>query len=415
MTMNKKLLTSILLAGALSLTFAASCAQNDGDLSSYTSQERYYDKLGTAARLVVSADFNDSENVQKLTELGNAVEDFLNDLENSLSTSVSTSSISRFNQAEAGAEVQIDYMAYTVLKDAIYMYEYTQGYYNPAVYYSVDLFGFTPRFANYTFEADISTRTPYDRVGEDEDGMYVTARSEPDEHYVEIFKELASHMDELEVYEKDGAYYARKPDYTVEGLYGDTYSMALDLGGIGKGYAADVVNDLMTQYGFEYGYFNFGSSSYYVKQSAGTADNTWAMSLTNPDNIFATYARFNVKSAGLSTSGDYEKAYTLNGTTYCHIIDPFTGRPKTIGIAACTLVGGTAARDDALTTALLVMGEEKAVEFINANLKDYQIAMIVRGTSGPCEHIVTNVANLEYNTAYALGNTIDGDGNIILN
>ena len=61
------------------------------------------------------------------------------------------------------------------------------------------------------------------------------------------------------------------------------------------------------------------------------------------------------------------------------------------------------------------MGEEKAVEFINANLKDYQIAMIVRGTSGPCEHIVTNVANLEYNTAYALGNTIDGDGNIILN
>ena len=38
-------------------------------------------------------------------------------------------------------------------------------------------------------------------------------------------------------------------------------------------------------------------------------------------------------------------------------------------IDACTLAGGTAAGDDALTTALLVMGESRAVKFINEHLK----------------------------------------------
>lgn len=203
----------------------------------------------------------------------------------------------------------------------------------------------------------------------------------------------------------------------MEGLYGDEYTMALDLGGIGKGYAADVVNGLMDEYGFKYGFFTLGSSSYYVKRSATTTEGTWEMNQTNPDNPFGAYARVYISDVALSTSGDYEKAYRSEQTnqTYCHIIDPFTGRPKTVGIAACTVIGGTAARDDALTTALLVMGEQKAVEFINANLKSYMVSMIVRGSDGSCEHIVTNIRGLEYNPAYTLANTIDGAGNIVLN
>lgn len=418
--MNKKRITSVALAGVLTLVMAAPLAQgcgesSDGDTSSYSTQGEYYNVFGTVGTLAVSADFNNSEVVANFNNLCDAVGDFLSELENTLSTAVSTSSISRFNSAAAGTEVQIDELTYNVLSEAIYMYEITDGYYNPAVYYSVDLFGFTPRFNTYTYTAELSTRMPYDRLTDD--GQKVSAYGEPDEQYVNIFCQLASHMNEVEVYERDGKYYAYKPDYTVTGPNGDTYTMALDLGGIGKGYAADIVNVMMEEYGFEYGYFTLGSSSYYVKQSATSDDGTWSMGLTDPDNSLfgGTYARVNISSVALSSSGDYEKSYRGEaGLTYCHIIDPFTGRPKTIGIAGCTVVGGTAARDDALTTALMVMGEQRAVQYINEHLKDYDIVMIVRGDDGPCERVITNVENLEYNPSYTLANTIDGEGNIVL-
>ena len=418
--MCKKLITSVALAGVLTLVMAVPLTQgcgesSDGDTSSYSTQGEYYNVFGTVGTLAVSADFNNSEVVANFNNLCDAVGDFLSELENTLSTAVSTSSVSRFNSAAAGTEVQIDEVVYTALKDAIGMYEFTDGYYNPAVYYSVDLFGFTPRFNTYTYTAELSTRMPYDRLTDD--GQKVSAYGEPDEQYVNIFCQLASHMNEVEVYERDGKYYAYKPDYTVTGPNGDTYTMALDLGGIGKGYAADIVNVMMEEYGFEYGYFTLGSSSYYVKQSATSDDGTWSMGLTDPDNSLfgGTYARVNISSVALSSSGDYEKSYRGEaGLTYCHIIDPFTGRPKTIGIAGCTVVGGTAARDDALTTALMVMGEQRAVQYINEHLKDYDIVMIVRGDDGPCERVITNVENLEYNPSYTLANTIDGEGKIVL-
>ena len=54
------------------------------------------------------------------------------------------------------------------------------------------------------------------------------------------------------------------------------------------------------------------------------------------------------------------------------------------------------------------------MQYINEHLKDYDIVMIVRGEDGPCERVITNVENLEYNPSYTLANTIDGEGNIVL-
>lgn len=411
-------------AAALCACVFAGCALNglndpstEGSLPENYSSMRspdYY-KFNTPAYFVVTADFTKSENIEKLNALGARVQEYLNVVEASLSTTVSTSYIARFNAAEPGAKVQLDEMSYTVLEEAVRMYEFTNGYYNPAVYYSVDLFGFSPRFNNETHTAQLSTKTPYDRVS----GNVVNAALEPDEHYVSIFKQLASHMDGLELVQEDGKYYAIKPDVTVYGLQKEEYTFALDLGGIGKGYAADAVNAMIHEAGFEYGFCSFGSSSISILKSADSSqNNNWQFNLTDPDMFLfgGTYARMYAQSTGLSSSGDYEKCYKAQDgvNTYCHIIDPFTGRPKTLGIAACTLTGKNAAYADCLTTALLVMGEEKAVEFINNKLKDCRVTMIVRGSGGACEHIVSNVPDLEYNPQYTLANTLDDEGNIIL-
>lgn len=380
-----------------------------------------YNYLGSPARLVASADFTVQSNLDRLKELNAEVMQFIEKLESCLSTNVPSSDISRFNAAAAGEEIKVDELTYTVLEIAVEYYELTQGCYNPAVYYSVDLFGFSPRFNTYTFTADASTKMPYDRLSDD--GKQVLGYAEPDSRYVEIFRDLASHMSELTIEEREDGFFVTKPDYTVEGLYGDEYTLAIDLGGLGKGYAADIVKELMTEYGFRCGYFDFGASSYSMLASVDPSQNyMWKMNLEDPDNasIFgearAPYAIMYVADCGLSTSGDYIKCYTAqSGETYCHIIDPFTGRPKSLGIAACTLAGGTAAGDDALTTALLVMGESRAVKFINEHLKNYRVAMIVRDASGACSRIISNVGGLSCNPVYQLGNTLDGSGNIVLN
>ncbi len=413
-----KKVASVSLAFALALGVASIAACAEEDEEGYTSMKSStFLSMGSTAYFVVSADFSDYTANASLYDLNSAVGDFMSDIEQSISTSISTSYISRFNAAEAGSEVEVDELTYNVLKTAIEAYKLTQGYYNPAVYYSVDLFGFSPRFDDLTFTAPASSGVmPYDRLSDD--GTLALGFKEPSAEYVEGFAELASHMSELRLEEREGRYYALKPSATVT-IGGDEYSLALNLGGIGKGYAADVVRDMMLSYGFEYGYFTFGASSFSLLGSVDSEQNNkWKLDLSDPQTLaFTSYGSIQVAEAGLSTSGDYEKSYTAEDgiTPYCHIIDPFTGRPKSVGIAAVTLAGGSAAMDDALTTALMVMGQSKAVDFINGNLKDYQITMLVRDRNMRCSTVITNDASFNLiNSDYTIVSTIGTDGSIIL-
>ena len=66
--------------------------------------------------------------------------------------------------------------------------------------------------------------------------------------------------------------------------------------------------------------------------------------------------------------------YIIDGVRYCHVIDPTTGKPVNNGIMSATVIGGTAAAGDALTTALMAMGKDKALNFIESKLQDVKVA-----------------------------------------
>jgi thiamine biosynthesis lipoprotein len=117
---------------------------------------------------------------------------------------------------------------------------------------------------------------------------------------------------------------------------------ALDLGGIAKGYAADLALAALGASGARDGLVDLGGSSIGVFGEALTAD------VRDPEAADgAPWASFVVSNASVSTSAEDQKPG--------HILDPRTGLPAT-GVLAATVVAATGIEADALSTAVFVLG-----------------------------------------------------------
>lgn len=319
----------------------------------------YYVSMGTEAKLVVSG-----VKEKTFAALSEEVSELLFDAEQSLSSDITSSSVYAFNAAAAGEEVEIDSTAYAVISLALEMCGLTGGAYNPAVYYSVEAFGF-----------GYSSQT-----------QPTTLEQLPTEEETDAYAQLASHFTETALTQKNGKYYAAKPDFTVT-VGEDVLSLKIDLGGIGKGWCADRVNEILDGHGVTCGYFSFASSTMAIKKYRG-GDGKYTLGPRNPDSLGESYATFKCADVRLSTSALYERLYEIDGEKFWHIMDPSTGRPAQTDITSVTVTGENAAECDALTTALICMGRERAVEFINENMSENFVVMLVDDGGQP--KIITN-------------------------
>ena len=320
------------------------------DTSLFSSKHESFFSMTAKAELVVSDDFSSDEAKAKCNTFFQVVGAKLYEIEKYISATVKDSDIHKFNEAAQGARIEISRITYEVLSEAKYVYELSDGYYNPALYYNVEAYGFA---------GDNEKPTTKDEL--------------PSDNAIAKYTELASHFNELKL-ENNGEedkYYVTKPLYVVE-VDGETLTMKLDLGGIGKGYAVDCVDKLFDEYGYKYGYFNFATSSMLVKNHY--KNGSYNLSLTDPRSpSYGTYLSTAVRCEKLSSSGDNEQRYIIDGTRYCHIISPKTGKPVQTGIMSATVIGGSAASADALTTAIMAMEKDRAIEFIRDKLTDKKV------------------------------------------
>jgi len=147
----------------------------------------------------------------------------------------------------------------------------------------------------------------------------------------------------------------------------------MDLGACAKGFLSDALCEIMKKHKVN-GIVSLGGNV----QSVGTKDDGEAFSvgIVDPkDGQTLTEVIRQDRDQAVVTSGNYERYFEKDGKRYHHIMDERTGAPADSGLASVTVVGPRGVLCDAYATALFVMGEEKANEFLKSHT-DYHAAFI---------------------------------------
>jgi thiamine biosynthesis lipoprotein len=150
---------------------------------------------------------------------------------------------------------------------------------------------------------------------------------------------------------------------------------SLNLGGAAKGYALDRAKSILKKHNIRSALIDAGGDVLLVGKKKGK-DN-WIIGIRNPRDGNGIIGTLTVNDCFVFTSGDYERYFMIKGIRYHHIVDPFTGYPAR-EIASATVIVNNGIEGDCITTALVAMGTEKAINYISENA----IEAILVDTSG---------------------------------
>lgn len=136
--------------------------------------------------------------------------------------------------------------------------------------------------------------------------------------------------------------------------------MEIDLGSVAKGCAGREAAQLLRQAGVASALLNLGGNI----QTVGSRPDgdPWQIGVKDPATGQPMMV-LSIRDQAVVTSGGYERYFQQDGRTYWHIMDPDTGRPAENGLRSVTIVGDDGLVCDGLSTALFVMGLERAARF----------------------------------------------------
>ncbi len=231
-----------------------------------------------------------------------------------LSRTIQTSDVSRINQAK-GQPVTVDGETWEILRRAKEISKATEGAFSVTI---------APLTALWTFTGVDTNVIPTDE-------KRMSLLHLVDDQKIELGK-----------------------DHTVTLPAG----MQIDLGGIAKGYIADRVAELIREKAYA-GIISLGGNVYTVGQKPDGS--RFGVGITDPRNTARSCAVIYTEGCTVVTSGTYERGFNFGGVRYHHILDPKTGWPAGSDLVSATFVMDSSMDADALATACIVVGSEKAL------------------------------------------------------
>ncbi len=233
-----------------------------------------------------------------------------------LSTGLETSEISQLNAAGA---MTLSPDSAAVMQRAITLCHETDGAFNPFMYPIMEAWGFPSKEYRVPEEEELQqllTLTDVSQVQFDTENGYVSF---------------------------------------------DLSGMKADFGGIAKGYTSSQIKEIFTSSGVTSGMITLGGNIQAI--GSKTDGSPWRVAVRKPESEEEYLGVLEVCDKAVITSGGYERYFEQDGKTYHHIMDPSTGCPAENGLTSVTIVSEDGTLADALSTALFVMGLEKASDY----------------------------------------------------
>ncbi len=164
----------------------------------------------------------------------------------------------------------------------------------------------------------------------------------------------------------------------------DIPNLQIDCGAIAKGYAVDRIAKLLSDKGCQNYMVEIGGEV--VVKGNNDKGEKWKIGINKPtQHALPTeedlQTLLSLTNCGIATSGNYRNFYIKDGKKYAHSIDPKTGYPVQHSLLSATVISQSCAKSDALATAFMVMGLDKAKAFVETH-KDIQVYFIYADEKG---------------------------------
>ncbi|WP_370280027.1 FAD:protein FMN transferase [Pontibacterium sp.] len=251
-----------------------------------------------------------------------AIEAVLKDINQSMSTYIDTSELSRLNQSSSTDWQPLSSALYDVLRLSTDLSEQTEGAFDVTVGPLVNLWGFGPEGRVVTAPSGDKIEAERIRVG---------------------FEKIALNATDQQIKK------------SVAELY-------IDLSAVAKGYAVDRVASLLEEHGHVRYLVEVGGELRAKGLKPGGKH--WRIAIETPDAATRSVQKIiNVKDVAIATSGDYRNYFEENGVRFSHTIDPSSGKPINHRLASVTVLASSCAEADALATAFMVMGTERGYKY----------------------------------------------------
>lgn len=138
--------------------------------------------------------------------------------------------------------------------------------------------------------------------------------------------------------------------------------MRIDLGGFAKGHAVEMGAAILRRHGIAHAIVSAGGDSRVIGDRRGRP---WTIGIRHPRREDEVVAMLPLEDVAISTSGDYERYFEVDGERCHHLIDPRTGKSPS-GVHSVTVIAADGLTTEAMSKTVFVLGVEQGMRLVES-------------------------------------------------